>query len=443
MMYSRCRFATILTLLCASLASPSTAEGRREPTVFPGATGFGTRTVAGSGRHLVKPRTKIIKVTNLDDKGEGSLRECIDTEGARVCVFEVAGRMKLTKPLKVKNPYLTIAGQTAPSPGVLITGAGLSIATHDVLVQDLQILVGDAPEGPEPSERDGITIGGGEAGNIVLDHLTIGWALDENVSITDAHVKDVTVSNCIIAEGLHKSIHPKGPHSKGVMIGDNADRISIHHSLIAHNQDRNPYLKPGVAVELVNNVVYNWGGKSGSNVVNLSDYANKGYAIQLSFIGNNYIKGPDSSQETIIYGKEVPKGTRVYLRDNVAPVEKSADEWRIATIPFNLYGSKIPPLGSNVIPDDAITAYRMTLEKAGSRPKERSAFEKRIIQEVADRKGRLKDCVEGCDSPTGGWPSPTPSHRALEVPKNPFGDSDDDGYTNLEEWLHSFSEKVH
>jgi hypothetical protein len=129
---------------------------RKDLPVFPGAEGFGTITRAGRGG-------RIIRVTNLSDRGQGSLREAIDAKGPRVIVFEVGGNINLKSHLKIRNPYVTVAGQTAPQPGITLTGASLSIKTHDVLIQHLRIRVGDRAIGPPPEDRDGIKIQGSKS----------------------------------------------------------------------------------------------------------------------------------------------------------------------------------------------------------------------------------------------------------------------------------------
>lgn len=168
--------------------------------VVPGANGFGTETVAGSGRHLSPPQTKIFVVDKLSDAGPGTLRECVQATMPRTCLFGVSGRIPLLTPLLAASPYLTVAGQTAPQGGILITGAGIQVKTSDVLIQHLQIRIGDSPIGPNPTSRDGIVIQE-PAKRVVLDHLSVSWAIDENLS-TYGVVTDVTISNCIIAEAL-------------------------------------------------------------------------------------------------------------------------------------------------------------------------------------------------------------------------------------------------
>ena len=109
--------------------------------VFPGAAGFGTNTPAGRGG-------TVYKVTNLNASGAGSLNACTDASGPRVCIFEISGTISLTSDINVTNPYLTIAGQTAPSPGITLRGAALRISASDVLVQHIRLRAGDALAGP-------------------------------------------------------------------------------------------------------------------------------------------------------------------------------------------------------------------------------------------------------------------------------------------------------
>ena len=250
--------------------------------MFPGAEGFGTTTTAGSGRHLDSPSATVYLVSNLSNDGAGSLRKCMEASGPRTCIFETSGAIWLEKAIQVKEPYLTVAGQTAPSPGIAVFGAGLQIETHDVLLRHLQVRVGDKSVGPKPSTRDALTVIGRShrpAYNVVLDHLSLSWAVDENFSTYGGHVSDITLSNSIISEALMNSIHPKGSHSKGMLIGDDSKRVSLHHNLLAHNHDRNPRMKPGADVEFIGNFVYNWGGTSPWNGANLSDTGKTGIPV--------------------------------------------------------------------------------------------------------------------------------------------------------------------
>src|SRR5262245_37354590 len=212
------RRLTSTCLLAATLALG--AAGAQALPVIPGAAGYGMDTAAGRGGSA-------IRVTNLNASGAGSLKACIDASGPRTCVFEVSGTIRITSDLIVRNGRLTIAGQTAPSPGITIRGAALRInQTSDVLVQHLRVRAGDDPNGPDPDNRDSLKIEGSDATpvrNIVIDHCTFSWAIDEVASVWGPH-DNVTLSNNIFAEPLHESIHPSAsggvtPHGFGVIIG--------------------------------------------------------------------------------------------------------------------------------------------------------------------------------------------------------------------------------
>ncbi len=428
-----------------AFASSSLAQGHHLPA-FPGAEGFGSTTVGGSGRHLKPPATKIMRITSLADGGAGSLRECIEETVPRTCLFEVGGRIDLTTALKVESPYLTVAGQSAPAPGITLTGAGIVVASHDVVLQHLAIRVGDRPLGPRANARDGITIHGKEqpAYNIVVDHLSIAWALDENVSTYGQDVHDVTFSNSIFSEGLYHSIHPDGPHSMGMLIGEGSSRVSVIGCLFAHNNDRNPRQKAGTSLEFFNNLVYNWGGHSGAHMANPADTDRTNAETLLNFAGNYYKSGPDSPRSAPVFGKPLSERLRVYVGDNFGPTRESEKlpEWKIAGIPETPYRSLQPafPLSGVKARLPKVT-YDDVLRQAGSRPYARDAVDARILEELKTGTGGLKDCVEGCGKPAGGWPSPQQNRVAIALPPHPMSDSDGDGYTNLEEWLHTLSTK--
>ena len=413
--------------------------------VFKGAAGFGTTTPAGSGRHLSPPSTSVIRVTTLADSGTGSLRECVEAARPRVCIFEVGGRISLNSELIAREPYLTIAGQTAPTPGVMLTGSGLRVATHDVLVQHLQIRVGDGAEGQPAEQRDGLTvagIGSSSAKNVVLDHLSVSWAVDENFSVWYDTSSDVTLCNSIIAEALYDSIHPKGPHSMGVLIGDDVKRVSLHGNLLANNHDRNPRMKPGVELEFINNVVYGWGGSTSWNQANLSDFEKTKIPTFLAFMGNLYRPGPWSPKGKTIYAKPAASRSRVYAMENYGPSRSKPtdNDWKISGLAQSPYRSLTPPFAlSGILPQSPDETYASVMARAGARPKEANAVDLRVISEVTLKLGGLKDCVSDCPRSAGGYPAMDSTRRTLTVPSNPNGDSDGDGYTNLEEWLHNMA----
>ena len=171
--------------------------------VIPGAAGYGMSTPAGRGG-------PVYRVTNLKADGAGSLKACIDATGPRTCIFEVSGAIVLTDDMTIRNGTLTIAGQTAPSPGIMIRGGAFKIHASDVLIQHLRFRVGDSTTGPSPANRDALKIEGTDDApvkNIVIDHCTFSWSIDEIASVWGAH-DNITFSNNIFAEPLNDSIHP-------------------------------------------------------------------------------------------------------------------------------------------------------------------------------------------------------------------------------------------
>lgn len=312
-----------LSCLYLALTSAFATPKKRSPSVIPNLLGFGTQTVAGSGRHLRQPATQIIFVSNLNDKGRGSLRACAEARGPRTCIPLVGGMVRLSETIRIRSPFLTIAGQTAPAPGLTLTQAGISIESHDVLIQHIAIRPGDSPQGAPPRERDGISIGAPpprSAYNVVIDHVSLTWAIDENISTAYPLTHDVTISNSVIAEGLHNSIHPKGPHSKGIMIGDDSKKITISRNLVAFNEERNPYLKPGTSVEFLNNIVYGWGSKGGWSLCNVTNNTDLQEPVLLSFVGNIYRPGPESVRVPPIYAKTLDPRSLIFARDNIGPL---------------------------------------------------------------------------------------------------------------------------
>jgi pectate lyase len=287
--------------------------------VIPGAAGFGMETPAGRGG-------TVYKVTNLNATGTGSLRACIDGSGPRVCVFEVSGTIRLTADLMVRNDFLTIAGQTAPSPGIILRGAALRIQASDVLVQHLRIRVGDDAVGPAPANRDALKIEGSSTKtvrNIVVDHCSFSWAIDETVSVWGPH-DNITFTNNIFAEPLDESIHPTDDgtgiekHGFGVILGSAAgSSVTMKGNLFAHQVERNPLSRASELV-FVNNVVYNRG------TMDLDIQGEGGAASRNTVLNNLFIRGPSYSRDTSpIYIRTsgsltLGSGSRVYQTGNVA-----------------------------------------------------------------------------------------------------------------------------
>lgn len=390
--------------------------------VFPGAMGHGSDTKAGRGG-------SILRVTNLNDAGEGSLRAAIEIQGPRIIVFETSGTIQLRADLVVASPFVTIAGQTAPSPGINLRGAGLRIQTHDVLVQHIRVRVGDSPEGPSPSNRDALQVLGPKAYNVVVDHVSGSWGIDENMS-TWRTVQNVTFSNNLICEGLYRSLHTEGPHSMGFLLGDFAKKVTLIGNLFAHNRSRNPQLKSDTSAEVVNNLVYNIGTPYSFLSVGAADYNNG--PSYVSAVGNVFISGPNTPSHTpgVKVENSAPLGTQVYVADNIAP--------GVVLLPTS-HEVSIPPIWhESLIVHPASQVEDRVLRFAGARPADRDAVDTRIVNEVRNRTGAIIDS----QTEVGGWPILVRNYRPFKAPPNPSGDDDGDGYSNIEELLHQLATEV-
>ena len=437
----------LYVLLSVSHLLVPSAHARPHLSIVPHLSGFGVTTVAGSGRHLRSPKTQVISVTTLADKGPGSLRACAEAQGPRTCIFFVGGVIPLTREIRITSPYITIAGQTSPKPGVTLTNAGIKVATHDVLIQHIAIRPGDTRAGAPPSERDAISIGAKPpqaAYKVVIDHVSMTWAIDENFSTAYPLTRDVTVAHSLIAEGLHDSIHPKGPHSKGVMVGDDSKRITIKENLIAFNEERNPYLKPGTSIEFINNLVYGWGPKGGWSLCNLTNNTDHNEPILLSFVGNVYRPSPTSVILPPLYAKTLDPRSRVYARDTIGATALSkASEIYTSTLPESVTTTTTPPISSrHTQAFPAREVPQRILSQAGARPRDRDTHDSRIVQEVRESRGTIKDCTKGCPLSTGTLNGTMRAYRKLKLPRRPERDKNGDGYTNLENWLQRLAKSV-
>ena len=228
---------------------------------FPGAEGFGSTTPGGRGG-------KVLIVSTLKDyaPGErpivGSLRAAIDAKGPRTIVFRVSGTIELKAGLRITEPYVTIAGQTAPGDGVCLKKYNLGVRdTHDVVIRYLKIRPGDV----SGKELDGLYVYRSQ--NVVIDHCSVSWSVDETLSVTGEGCTNVCVQWCFITESLNKSVHGKGSHGYGSLIRTDGD-ITYHHNLYAHHKTRCPrpgtYGDPrGILLDFRNNVIYHWMSPAG------------------------------------------------------------------------------------------------------------------------------------------------------------------------------------
>jgi len=441
------------TLLATALAMCGAASVQALP-VIPGAAGYGMDTKAGRGG-------AVYRVTTLGASGAGSLKACIDATGPRTCVFEVSGVIRLTSDLIIRNDQIRIAGQTAPSPGIMLRGAALLINASDVLVQHIRIRTGDDPVGPNPDNRDSLKITGNSTKtvhNVIIDHCSFSWALDEVASTWGPH-DNITFTNNIFAEPLNESLHPQYdgtgtmPHGYGVLFGpsDNSS-ITFVGNLLAHIVARNP-LSRAAELVMVNNLVYNRG------TMDVQLESQDGRVTKSSVVGNEFLRGPSFSRPTrpiFVFTSSdhsLLPGSRVYVNDNRAPDSGSTYSELVTltggdVIP-NLMTQTTAPVWNTglVVRNTAASAvYSRVLSFAGARPTDRDSVDKRVVESVRTRTGQIINCVSPdgttrCKKNAGGWPSYAQNHRALTLPANQASIASN-GYSNLENWLNSMDQSM-
>jgi len=409
----RCKFLafTLLIAFQAGFIFPGSAEA---VPIIPGVYGFGTETPGGRGG-------QIYRVTNLNDSGAGSLRAALEASGKRIVVFEVSGNIDLNSNININDPYLTVAGQTAPSPGIsIIGGYTVWIFTHDVVFQHLRIRTGDGA-GNDLGNRASLNLAHDTAYNIVIDHCSLSWGSDANMDIW-GNIDNVTLSNSINSEGLYM---------KGGIVGGGAKNVSYINNLFAHNEDRNPYMRSSGTV-VVNNLIYN--PKYHSTIIR--DNKNP---VKSSAVGNVLLPGPNTSaaKATIdLVDIAYPSQTRIFADDNACP---SGTGWAcVAGASSGVRASSPPvwPKGLVAMPSSKVKDYVLT--QVGARPADRDPVDVRIMNDVKNKTGRIITS----HNDVGGWPNLAQNKRALTVPADPNGDSDNDGYTNVEEWLHTMAAQV-
>ena len=440
----------IFTLSLMGLGLLPAADSRRM-RAFPGAEGFGAYTPGGRGG-------RVIEVTNLNADGPGSLRQACEAKGPRIVVFRVSGVIHGTVP--IREPYITIAGQTAPGDGVCIRGL-VSVGAHDVILRYLRVRPGDGPLGANPEERDRFAVQGGKPmANVIIDHCSASWGVDENISVYGPYDK-VTVQWCITSEALCDSIHTKGPHGMGMILGAAAaTQVSVHHCLFAHNLGRTPLVaarrEPAPVYDLRNNVAYSRFqpciqilGHPSVNVV--------GCVIKRGAPADRPLKRWFGISPTNPYTQHGP--AEVYVEGNQWPADPkaAADPWTIVAHPdrsppagFRRLAEPIP--AARVSTQPAAEALESVLKYAGCTRPARDVVDQRIVEEVRAGTGDLIDSQED----VGGWPTYVGEQPPADAdhdgmpdvwetlhdfdstdPKDGPRDKDGDGYTNVEEYLNA------
>lgn len=263
---------------------------------FPSAEGFGRYSSGGRGG-------EIYIVTNLNDSGEGSLRKGITKKESRTIVFAISGTIFLKSPLDINHGNLTILGQTAPGDGITVANYPVTLKSNNIVLRYLRFRLGDLVK------VEGDALGGRNIENIMIDHCSMSWATDENMSFY--RVKNLTVQWSIIAEALNKSVHQKGAHGYGGIWG--GEPASFHHNLIISNNSRNPRFSGSEStvnpedemVDFRNNVIFNWGD---NNIYG-------GEKGKYNIINNYFKSGTISKHKDRIINPSIPYG-QFYVNGN-------------------------------------------------------------------------------------------------------------------------------
>lgn len=391
-----------LTLSGLTIAADAAiAETVMEPA-FPGAVGWASETVGGRGG-------QILRVTNLNADGPGSLKAAIETKGPRIVVFEVAGQIDLGKTsLEIKEPFLTIAGQTAPSPGITIIKGGIDVKSHDIIIRHIRVRTGAAGS-PKLSGWEADSISTVSARNVILDHNSFMWGIDENMSASgprftgstlkewrDGTSRNITFSYNLAAEGLADSSHPKGEHSKGSLVHDNTSGILFYRNIWAHNVERHPLFKGGAQASMVNNLIYDPQKRAVHYNLMALEWAGQPYVTgELSAVGNVMRGGPSTEADLPFLMLGGDGDLLYYAKDNLA-----VDKFGKALPAFGRYGethaklivSKKPVSwwpGLSVLPSRDVETHVLAL--AGARPWDRDAHDIRVLFFIAEGRGEVID----------------------------------------------------
>lgn len=471
--YSSTEFKTLFQFVFLLFLSVLvTSEGFAQTLAFPGAEGFGKYTSGGRGG-------EVYTVTNLNDSGEGSFRFGLEMEGARTIIFAVSGTIELETDINIRNDSISIFGQTAPGDGIATSGRSTVINADNVIIQYVRFRPGDISN----QNADGLdALWGREQENIMLDHLSLSWSVDETGSFYDN--KNFTLQWSILSESMYESLHGKGTHGYGGIWGGQG--ATFHHNLLAHHNSRNPRFngsrysgQPDLEmVDYRNNVIYNWGSNSA--------YAAEGGSYN---IVNNYYKpgaATKSNRDRIIQpwpdngSNAQPAGTHgvFYIDGNYVDgsEEVTTDNWQGVDMSnsFSNYGITMgdlytaEPFEVEDIEsfETADEAYLRVLEYAGAILPRRDTVDARVIHEVETGTstfgGAYGDGLGIIDSQedVGGWPellSAAPPQDSdgdgipdsWETENGLDPDNADDGneittsgYSNLELYVHTIQQQT-
>lgn len=450
----------IALLWLTSLAFPSFAQTL---PAFPGAEGHGRYTSGGRGG-------AVYHVTNLEDDKDnppyGSLRYCLNKSGARTIVFDVAGTIFLDDYLNIDQGNVTIAGQTAPGEGICIAGYPVRINCSNVIMRFIRVRMGDLH-----LEVEDDALGGRAIKNVIVDHCSCSWSIDECVSFYGD--KNFTMQWCIISESLRYSNHQKGGHGYGGIWG--GPSASFHHNLLAHHSSRSPrlghdYQVPEVDnVDLRNNVIYNYGavvgayGAEGMNANIINCYYKPGPSTKTGSTRRSMIMGiSPNDPKADNYDPNRPKWGEYFISGNwcssrsdiyATPTDSyeracSQDNWNYGI--YNCISASITaaekkamrrsqPLDAGLVTThSAQNAFEKVLATAGC-SLDRDIIDERIVKETREGKATFKGNVSKVggiidsqnDLKPSGAPADWSAWPSLEGGEKPK-DTDQDGMPD--EW---------
>lgn len=372
---------------------------------------------------------QIVRVSSLESEGPGTLRAALSMEGPRIIVFDVAGAIDLGgNELRIDNPDVTVAGQTAPSPGITILRGGFIVAANDVILQHLRVRTGDLNEAPM-SGRDIDSFSTISAHNVIVDHCTLSWGTDENLSASGPRFtgetpddwrngtsRNILFSNNIIAEGLAHSTHAKGEHSKGSLIHDNVSDIVIYSNLYTSNFERSPLFKGGVRGAVVNNFIYNPGQRAVQyNLQGLEWGDIPPQTGQMDLIGNVMRAGPSTMEGLPLVSFGGVGDLSLYMSDNTA-----VDRWgepSPVTGRYTVGEAGIRDASAvhmdlsalSILPASQVESH--VLANAGARPWDRDVHDVRVTADAAEGRGAVIDSQEQ----VGGYPDIQAMHRDFDA----------------------------
>lgn len=415
--------ALALSLAMCGMAAPGqSAAAETQTLAFPGAVGWAASTPGGRGG-------AIVRVTTLDASGPGSLAAALAQSGPRIVVFEVGGVIDLgATTLSITEPYLTLAGQTAPSPGITLIRGGIDIKTHDVVVRHIRVRPGEAGGTPWMGP-DFDAISTVAARDVIVDQCSLTWATDENLSASGPRFAEgaktldefrkatshrITFSNNLLAEGLMHSSHPKGEHSKGSLIHDHVQQILIVGNLYAHNYERSPMFKADVRGQIINNLIYDPGPRAVHYNLIAEEWIGHDYVpAYMTLLGNVMLGGPSTPAGTPLLMLGGSGDLHLYQADNIA---------------VDRFGQPLPQSGryttasAQIIIDDALAQLApgvkllpanevqdAVIAKAGARPWDRDDIDRRILANVIEGRGAMINS----EKDVGGYPRHAPTTQAF------------------------------